>query len=256
RAIQFEIDRQIELVESGGDVVQQTLLWDPNKLETRQMRSKEEAHDYRYFPEPDIPPVVVEPELLEEIRAELPELPDKRKNRFEKELGLSNEDAVTLTENRYLADYYEEVVDALGDAKAAANVVMTEVLRVLNEQGLEIRSFSIKASRLAELITLKQEDKINSSALQTIFNEMLERDDTPADLAKELNLLQVSDSSFIEPIIASVIEENPEEAQKYRDGKKQVIGFFIGQVMKQSRGKANPKQVRELIAASLDGESS
>ncbi|MEX1212753.1 MAG: Asp-tRNA(Asn)/Glu-tRNA(Gln) amidotransferase subunit GatB [Balneolaceae bacterium] len=252
RAIHFEIDRQIELVESGGDVVQHTLLWDPNKLETRQMRSKEEAHDYRYFPEPDIPPVVVQPELLEEIRAELPELPDKRKIRFEQELGLSLEDAVTLTENRYLADYYEEVVGALGDAKAAANVVMTEVLRVLNEQGLEIRSFPIGADRLARLIALKTDDKINSSALQTLFNEMLEQEGEPDDLAREMNLIQVSDSSFIEPIITSVIEENPEEAQKYRDGKKQVIGFFIGQVMKQSRGKANPKQVRELIAAALD----
>lgn len=252
RAIHFEIDRQIELVEAGGEVVQQTLLWDPNKLETRQMRSKEEAHDYRYFPEPDIPPVVVQPELLEEIRAELPELPDKRKARFESELGLSTDDAVTLTESRYLADYYEAVTESLNDAKAAANVVMTEVLRVLNEQGLDIRSFPIEPERLASLIALKKEDKINSSALQTLFDAMLDRSESPEDLAEEMNLVQVSDSSFIEPIIQSVIEQNPDEAQKYREGKKQVIGFFIGQVMQQSKGKANPKQVRELIAAALD----
>ncbi|MEX0890438.1 MAG: Asp-tRNA(Asn)/Glu-tRNA(Gln) amidotransferase subunit GatB, partial [Balneolaceae bacterium] len=252
RAIQFEIDRQIELVESGGSVVQKTLLWDANKLETREMRSKEEAHDYRYFPEPDIPPVVVSKELLEEIRSELPEMPDHRRQRFTEELKLSEEDAITLTESRYLADYFESVLEFLDDAKAVANVVMTETLRVLNEQGLYIQEFSISPERLAGLIGLKKEDKINSSALQTIFNEMIERDEPAEVLAEEMNLIQVSDTGFIEPIVEQVVADNPEEAQKYRDGKKQVIGFFIGQVMKQSKGKANPKQVRELIAEKLN----
>jgi len=254
RAIQFEIDRQIELVESGGDVIQKTLLWDPNKLETREMRSKEEAHDYRYFPEPDIPPVVVSRYLLDEIRSELPEMPDKRRLRFMEELGLSEEDAVTLTESRYLADYFESVLDHLSDAKAVANVVMTEVLRVLNEQGLDIREFTITAMKLAELIALKKEDKINSSALQSIFNRMLESDLPAGQLAEQMNLLQVSDTGFIKPIIDRVIEENPDEVQKFRDGKQQVIGFFIGQIMKQSQGKANPKQVRELITEKLNAE--
>lgn len=252
RAITYEIERQIELVEAGGKVVQQTLLWDPNKLETRQMRSKEEAHDYRYFPEPDLPPVVVTEELLGQVREELPELPDVRLRRFMEELGLSTDDAVTLTESRALADYYEAVLGLLNKPKAVSNVVLTEVLRVLNEQSISIAEFSVSPERLAELISLKLEDKINSSALQTIFNNMLDSDKTASELAGEMNLLQVSDSGFIEPIVDEVIASNPEEVQRFKEGKKALIGFFIGQVMKKSQGKANPKQVRELISARLE----
>lgn len=251
RAIGFEIERQIELVESGGEVVQQTLLWDSNRLETRQMRSKEEAHDYRYFPEPDIPPVLVTEELLEEVRSELPELPDVRLRRFVESFGISEEDAATITENRYLADYYESVLSHLDDPKAVLNLVLTEVLRVLNEKGIDIRSFPIDEERLAELVRLKKEDRINSSAMQSIFDRMLENGKSAGELAEEMNLLQVSETGFVEPIIERILEENPDEAKKYRDGKTQVIGFLIGQVMKASEGKANPKQVRELLADKL-----
>jgi aspartyl-tRNA(Asn)/glutamyl-tRNA(Gln) amidotransferase subunit B len=253
RAIAFEIERQIELVESGGEVVQQTLLWDANKLETRQMRSKEEAHDYRYFPEPDLPPVVVTDELLEDVREELPELPSVRFKRFKEELGLNEDAAYTLTETRRLADYYEEVLSRLNDPRAVANVVLTEVLRILNMQSISIDKFPISAGRLAELIQLKSDDKINSSAMQDIFNEMLNSERSALDLAKEMNLIQVSDSGFIDPIIDEVIAENPDEVARYREGKKALIGFFIGQVMKQSQGKANPKQVRERITEKLEG---
>lgn len=252
RAIQFEIDRQIELIESGGTIVQQTLLWDANKMETRQMRSKEEAHDYRYFPEPDIPPVVVTEELLNDVRKGLPEMPDVRLQRFMNELKLNEEDAITLTENRYLADYFEEVVGCLNEPKAVANVVMTEVLRVLNERSIDVRQFGIDPKRLADLISLKNEDKINSSAMQQIFNRMLETDSEPGILAEQMNLLQVSDSGFIEPIIDDVIRQNPDEVERFRNGKKQLIGFFIGQVMQRSKGKANPKQVRELITDKIE----
>lgn len=252
RALTYEIERQIDLVESGGEVIQQTLLWDPNKLETRQMRSKEEAHDYRYFPEPDLPPIIVTSELLDEVQAELPEQPDVRFERFVKELGLNADDAEILTESRYLADYFEEALDILDDPKAIANVVLTEVLRVLNEKSISILEFSISPERLTELIQLKKDDKINSSAMQTIFNEMLESTDPPMDLAKKLNLIQVSDTGFLEPIIEDVIESNPEEVQRYREGKKALIGFFIGRVMKESKGKANPKLVRELISKKLE----
>jgi len=252
RAIQYEIDRQIELIESGGTVVQQTLLWDANKMETRQMRSKEEAHDYRYFPEPDIPPVVVTNEFREDVRNGLPEMPDVRLQRFMNELKLNEEDAVTLTENRYLADYFEEVISYLNEPKAVANVVMTEVLRVLNEKSTDVRQFGIDPKRLAELIGLKVEDKINSSAMQQIFNRMLETGAAPGELAEQMNLLQVSDSGFIEPIIDDVIKQNPEEVERFRNGKKQLIGFFIGEVMQRSRGKANPKQVRELITGKIE----
>lgn len=252
RALTYEIERQIDLVESGGDVVQQTLLWDPNKLETRQMRSKEEAHDYRYFPEPDLPPIIVTSDLLDEIQEELPELPDVRFERFVKELGLKHDDAEILTESRYLADYFEEALDILDDPKAISNVVLTEVLRVLNEKSISINEFSISPERLTELIQLKKDDKINSSAMQTIFNEMLENNDSPMELAKDMNLIQVSDSGFLDPIIEDVIESNPDEVKRYREGKKALIGFFIGQVMKESKGKANPKLVRELISEKLE----
>jgi len=229
-------------------------LWDANKQETRQMRTKEEAHDYRYFPEPDIPPVVVTEELLKEVKDNLPELPDVRLQRFMKELGLSEEDAIVLTESRYLADYYENILEELNEPKAVANIVLTEVLRVLNDRSITIREFPITVERIAELVKLKLDDKINSSAMQEIFNEMLTDDTSPEELAREMNLIQVSDSGFIEPIIDEVIESNPDEVEKYKGGKKALIGFFIGQVMKKSQGKANPKQVRELVTEKLNSE--
>lgn len=254
RAIQYEIERQIDLIESGGVVIQQTRLWDANKLETRQMRSKEEAHDYRYFPEPDIPPVRVAPELLDEIRKELPEMPGVKLERFVNQYGMTTADAETLTENRYLADYYEAVAGEGVEPKAASNFILTEVLRVLNEKGITIREFSIGPDLLAGLIALKSEDKINSSAMQEIFNRMVEDPRDPARLAEEMKLLQVSDTGFIEPLVESVLTANPDEVDRYRNGKKELIGFFIGQVMKQSKGQANPKQVRELLMKKLDSQ--
>lgn len=252
RAIQYEIDRQIDLIESGGKVVQETLLWDANKLETRQMRTKEEAHDYRYFPEPDIPPVIVTDAMLEEVEAELPEMPDVRKQRFVDEFSMSEDDARILTEDRYLADYFEDVLSHVDNPKPVSNIILTEVLRVLNDQSISIRAFPISADRLAGLVKLREEDKINSSAMTEIFNAMLEGDKTAREYAEELNLLQVSDTSFIEPIVEDVIDEHPDEVERYRNGKKGLIGFFIGQVMQRSQGKANPNLVRELISDRLE----
>lgn len=252
RAIHYEIYRQIDLIEDGGEVVQQTRLWDTSKMETRSMRSKEEAHDYRYFPEPDLPPIIVTDEMLEEIKEELPELADVRQKRFVEEYEMSEVDAVTLTDSKYLADYYEEVTEYLGNPKAASNIVLSEVLRVLNEQSIDIREFTIGADRLSELVKLKEDDKINSSALQKIFNKMLDGDKSAEEYAKEMNLIQVSDSGFLEPIVDEIISNNPDEVQRYKDGKKQLIGFFIGQAMKASKGKANPKLVKDLITEKLD----
>ena len=254
RAIQYEIDRQIDLIESGGKVVQQTLLWDANKMETRTMRSKEEAHDYRYFPEPDIPPVVVTDEMLEEIKASLPEMPDVRRQRFMDEFGMSADDATTLTEDRYLADYFEDTLTHVNNPKAVSKIILSEVLRALNEQSIAIGQFSISEERLAGLVQLRENDKINSSAMTEIFDAMLEEDQSAEALAKEMNLMQVSDSGFIEPIVDEVIESHPDEVERYRDGKKGLIGFFIGQVMQKSQGKANPQQVRELITERLENE--
>ncbi|WP_421775249.1 Asp-tRNA(Asn)/Glu-tRNA(Gln) amidotransferase subunit GatB [Gracilimonas sp.] len=252
KAIEYEIYRQIELIEEGGEVVQQTRLWDTSKMQTRPMRSKEEAHDYRYFPEPDLPPIIVTDEMLDEIREELPELADVRRKRFMDDFDMSEDDAVTITDSRYLADYYEEVVEHLGNPKAASNIVLSEVLRVLNEQSIDIREFSISAKRVSDLVKLKEEDKINSSAMQQIFNAMLDEDKEPEALAKEMNLIQVSDSGFLEPIVDEIIDNNPDEVARYKDGKKQLIGFFVGQAMKASRGKANPKLVKDLISKKLD----
>ncbi len=255
RAIQYEIERQIDIIESGGSVVQQTLLWDADKMETRLMRTKEEAHDYRYFPEPDIPPVVVDDEMLDEIREELPELPEVRKKRFMDEYEMSPVDARDLTADRYLADYYEKVLNHNYNPKTVSNIILSEVLRVLNEKSITIQQFSVTPKRLSGLISLREEDKINSSAMTKIFNAMVEGDKPAEEYAKELNLLQVSDTGFIEPIVDVVIDEHPNEVQRYQDGKKGLIGFFIGQVMKRSQGKAKPELVRELVSDKLDSKN-
>lgn len=251
KAIEFEIYRQIELIEDGGEVVQQTRLWDTTKNQTRVMRSKEEAHDYRYFPEPDLPPIIVTSELLAEVKAELPELADVRQKRFVSDYNMSEIDAITLTENRYLADYFEEVASHTGNAKSASNIVLGEVLRILNEQSIDIREFSITPERIAALVKLKDEDKINSSAMQQVFNAMLDNKKPAEELAKEMNLIQVSDSGFLEPIVDEIIANNPDEVQKFKDGKKQLMGFFVGQAMKASKGKANPKLVTEMVTKKL-----
>ncbi|HET8865511.1 MAG TPA: Asp-tRNA(Asn)/Glu-tRNA(Gln) amidotransferase subunit GatB [Gracilimonas sp.] len=252
RAIHYEIYRQIELIEDGGEVVQQTRLWDTSKLQSRAMRSKEEAHDYRYFPEPDLPPIHVTDAMLDDIREELPELADVRRKRFMDDYEMSVDDAITLTDSRYLADYYEAVVEHLGNPKAASNIVLSEVLRVLNEQSIDIREFSISAEKISELVKLKEEDKINSSAMQQIFNAMLEDKKEPEVLAKEMNLIQVSDSGFLDPIVDEIIKDNPDEVKRYKEGKTQLIGFFVGQAMKASKGKANPKLVKDLITEKLN----
>lgn len=254
RALEFEVERQIKLIESGGEVVQETLLWDANKLETRSMRSKEEAHDYRYFPEPDIPPVVVTDEMLGEIKRDLPEMPDVRRQRFMKDFEMSEDDAVTLTEDRYLADFYESILAAVDSPKAVSNLVLTEVLRTLNDRSIGIQEFPVSTERLAGLVQLREADKINSSALTEIFDAMLEEQKPAEELAKEMNLMQVSDDSFIKPMVDEVIKSHPDEVERFREGKKGLIGFFIGQVMQRSQGKANPNLVRELITKRLNGK--
>ncbi|MBO6534688.1 MAG: Asp-tRNA(Asn)/Glu-tRNA(Gln) amidotransferase subunit GatB [Balneolaceae bacterium] len=253
KAIEFEIYRQIELIESGGEVVQQTRLWDTSKMQTRIMRSKEEAHDYRYFPEPDLPPIIVTSEMLSEIKEELPELADVRQKRFVSDYGMSEVDAVTITEDRYLADFFEEVAEAAGNPKAALNLVLSEVLRVLNEQSINIKEFGVNPARLAELIKLKEEDKINSSAMQKIFDAMLDEDKSAEELAKEMNLIQVSDTGFLEELVDEIIANNPDEVERFKAGKKQLMGFFVGQAMKASMGKANPKMVTQMVTKKLEG---
>ncbi len=254
RAITYEVERQKQVIQSGGEVIQTTLLWDPNKLETRQLRSKEEAHDYRYFPDPDIPPVYVTDELLNELKAELPELPEVRLKRFVSEYDLSEKDAGILVSSKNLADYFESILSFTKENKLVSNIVLTEVRRVLNENGIEISEFTIEPKRLSGLIELRAGNKISSSAMQTIFNEMVSSTDEAESIAKKLNLIQVSDTGFLIPIVQKVIEDNPDEASRYREGKKGLIGFFVGQVMKQSAGKANPQMVSAMVREILESE--
>lgn len=251
RAIIYEIERQKQVILDGEEVVQQTMLWDSNKMVTREMRSKEEAHDYRYFPEPDIPPVVISEELLNQIESELPEMPDVRRERFMKEFGLPEFDAIVLTDSRYMADYFEEVLKTVPSPKAVSNLIITEVRRVLNELSIEIGDFSILPDRLGDLIKLKEDDKISSSAMQTIFNAMLESEKPAEELAKELNLIQVSDTGFIEELVDEVLSKFPDKVQEYLGGKEGLLGFFIGQVMRNSKGKANPQLVRDTVLSKI-----
>ncbi|MFW6347353.1 MAG: Asp-tRNA(Asn)/Glu-tRNA(Gln) amidotransferase subunit GatB [Cyclonatronaceae bacterium] len=253
RALTYEVERQRRLLLEGGKVIQQTLLWDANRLETRQLRSKEEAHDYRYFPEPDLPPVIVTEEMLADIRAELPEMPDVRKKRFMEELDLPEHDAQQLTEDRYLADYFEELHQKSGTAKAASNLILSEVKRVLNEQSITIQEFGLSPERLAGLLKLREADKISSSAMQTIFNEMLTNETDDAEtIAKAKNLMQVSDTGFLEPLVEEILAKNTDAVERYKAGKKGLMGFFVGQVMKQTKGKANPKMVSDMVQQKLE----
>lgn len=251
RAINYEIQVQEQEIRAGKPIIQQTLLWDSNKLVTRAMRSKEQAHDYRYFPEPDIPPVIVTQELMDEIKAELPELPTVRRERFKNELKLNEFDAHVLTETRYIAEFFENVLKTHNEPKSVANVITTEVRRVLNEQSIDIRDFSMSPERLGKLIAMKDSSKISSSAMQTIFNEMLNDNADPEKIAERLNLIQVSDSSFLEPIVDEVLAANADKVAQYKSGKVGLMGLFIGQVMQKSQGKANPQLVRDLIEQRL-----
>ena len=252
RALAYEVERQKEVVRSGGQVIQQTLLWNPTEMKTRQMRTKEEAHDYRYFPEPDIPPVMVSDEMLEQVRLEIPELPGERRKRYTTEYGFSDFDASVLTADRPLADFFEDVLAHGVRPKAAANLIITEVNRIMNEREITISDFPVDSERLAGLISLREEDKISSSAMQSLLDLMLDSDKDAETLAGEQNLIQVSDSGFLEPIVDQVIRDNPDEVAKYLGGKKGLIGFFVGQIMKKSQGKANPGMVRELLEKKLE----
>jgi aspartyl-tRNA(Asn)/glutamyl-tRNA(Gln) amidotransferase subunit B len=263
RAIDYEIKRQIRLLKRGGEVVHQTLLWDANQQETRPMRTKEMAHDYRYFPDPDLPQVVVTEGTLEAIRAALPELPEARHRRFVEQLGLPAYDASILTDERAVADYFEATLQALGQgtpseadmqaqAKAVSNFVMTEVLRVLNERSLDIDTFPVEPTRLAGLIQLRMADKVNSSGAQDLFNAMLDDARSPEAIAEAHNLLQVSDEGALLPVVEAVLEKHTSQVQLYLDGKQSLIGFFIGQVMRSFDGSPDPKLVRTLLQERLD----
>ena len=252
RAINFEVARQIELLESGRPVVQETRLYDPDKGETRSMRSKEEANDYRYFPDPDLLPVEVDPALIEAVRATLPELPDQKAARFSRQYGLSPYDAGVLSASRELAEYYEEVVrTTAADPKLAANWVMGDLAAELNREGLEVSSAKISAARLGELLGRIHDATISGKIAKEVF-ELMWSEGLGADAVIESKgLRQITDSAAIERAIEEVMAKNPAQLAEYRAGKDKLFGFFVGQVMKATGGKANPAQLNEILRAKL-----
>lgn len=254
KAINIEVERQIDVLESGGKVVQETRLYDADKDETRSMRSKEEANDYRYFPDPDLLPVQVSQALLDEVRATLPELPDARRQRFVNELKLSAYDAGLLTTDRELADYFETAVNAAeGDTKLAANWVNGELSAALNKENLSIADSPVSAENLGQLILRIKDNTISGKIAKQVFAALWAKEGDSADaIIASKGLKQMSDSGELEKLVDEIIAANQDQVEQYRAGKTKVLGFFVGQIMKNTGGKANPGQVNQLLKAKLD----
>ena len=250
QAIEFEATRQVELLENGGEVDQETRLWDPVKMETRSMRSKEEAHDYRYFPDPDLLPLEFAQSWVDEIKETLPELPDEKKHRFMSDFGLSAYDASVLIAERERANYYETVAEGR-DAKLAANWVINELLGILNKNEKSLSESPVSAEQLGGLIALISDETISGKIAKDVFAEMFSSGKNADVIVEEKGLKQVTDTGAIEALIDEVIAENPDNVEAYRGGKDKLFGFFVGQVMKKSQGKANPAAVNKLLKEKL-----
>jgi aspartyl-tRNA(Asn)/glutamyl-tRNA(Gln) amidotransferase subunit B len=254
RAINYEVERQIDLIEGGGKVVQETRLYDPDKGETRSMRSKEEANDYRYFPDPDLLPLAIGEDLIESVRATLPELPDEKAARFVRDFGLSEYDAGVLTASREMADYYETVVARLGgNAKLAANWVMGELSGALNKENLDVTESRVGADALAQLLARIVDNTISGKIAKDVFEAMWSEGKAADEIIEAKGLKQITDTSAIEQAIDEVMAKNPGQLAEYRSGKDKLFGFFVGQVMKATGGKANPAQLNELLKKKLAG---
>jgi len=253
RAIVFEINRQIDLIESGGTVAQETRLYDADKDETRTMRGKEDAHDYRYFPDPDLLPIAISGEFIDAVAARLPELPAQKRDRFIAEYGLSAQDAETLSQDRAVADYFEDTVaNAGGNARLSANWIAGELFAALKRSNLSIEASPITPSALGVLVGRIIDDTISGKIAKQVFEIMWQSGKTADLIIADHGLEQVTDDSAIEALVAQVLSDNPKQIKQYRAGKDKVFGFFVGQVMKLSRGKANPKQVNRLLKTHLD----
>ena len=252
RAINFEVERQVDLIESGGSVVQETRLYDSGRDETRSMRTKEEANDYRYFPDPDLLPLTIEEAQIAAARADLPELPWAKRARFISEFGLSDYDAGMLTGSRAMADYFERVAAAAGDAKLSANWVMGDLSGSLNKDNLDIEHSRVEADALAGLLARIGDGTISGKIAKEVFEAMWAGEGSADEIIEAKGLRQITDSDAIEAVIDQVIADNPTQLEQYRGGKDKLFGFFVGQVMKATRGKANPAQVNALLKARLD----
>jgi aspartyl-tRNA(Asn)/glutamyl-tRNA(Gln) amidotransferase subunit B len=252
KAIEFEVERHIKTLESGGQLTQETRLWDERLNETRPMRSKEEAHDYRYFPEPDLPPLIVSSELIDRVQASMPELPGPRAKRFAEQYGLSFADASQLTSDLSLADYYEAAVEASGgNARATTNWIRSELLRELENAGFSAGKSPVPAVELGALVRMIDEGTISGKQGKDVLVEMFASGKSAAAIVEERGLIQVSDTGEIDSVIDEVIAANPKQVEQFRGGKEGLFGFFVGQVMKASKGKANPKIVNERLREKL-----
>ena len=254
RALQYEIDRQTVLLQQGGTVVQQTLLWDANAGIARPMRSKEESHDYRYFPDPDLPALVIERSTIDRIRNELPELPAARRARFTRDYAVPEYDADVLTADKDVADYYEAVVRAGTDGKSASNWVMTDVLGSVKQEFDSIRSFPIPAGHLAELIAMVRSGAISHSTARQVFSRMITGGERAGQIVEREGLAQTRDTDQLAQWVQEIVSENTQEVQRYRAGDEKLLSFFMGQLMKRSKGKADPKLASELMRSALKGD--
>ncbi len=253
RAIQFEIDRQIEVIENGGQIHQVTMLYDADRHETRTMRSKEDAHDYRYFPDPDLLPIEITDDYIQSMANSLPELPAQKRKRFVDEYALTSKDAEILCEDRGIADYFEQATAASsGNPRLCANWITGELFAALNASNLQIEASPVGPAALGVLVSRIADNTISGKIAKQIFETMWETGQDPDDVIAEQGLQQVTDDSAIANLVEQVLNDNPDQIEQYRAGKDKVFGFFVGQVMKLSQGKANPKQVNKLLKARLD----
>ncbi|AGL01868.1 Asp-tRNA(Asn)/Glu-tRNA(Gln) amidotransferase subunit GatB [Desulfoscipio gibsoniae] len=252
KAISYEIERQMEVLEDGEKVVQETRTWDEARGVTLSMRSKEEAHDYRYFPDPDLAPLVIAREWVDEIKASLPELPDERRKRLVSAYGLPEYDAAVLTTTRELADYYEQCVELFNNPKLVSNWIMGDLARMMNASGQEIGDVRISPAQLAKMLQLLDKGTISGKIAKTVFEEMFNTGKDPGQVVEEKGLVQISDAGLIDKVVEEVIAANPKSVEDYRAGKEKAIGFLVGQVMKSTKGKANPGMVNKLLKEKLD----
>ncbi|WGZ95280.1 MAG: Asp-tRNA(Asn)/Glu-tRNA(Gln) amidotransferase subunit GatB [Candidatus Thiothrix putei] len=253
RAINHEVERQIDIIESGGKVVQETRLYDPDKDETRSMRSKEDANDYRYFPDPDLLPVEITPADIEAVRATMPELPDAKKQRFMSEFGLTAYDASLLTLSREVADYFEAAAQGCGDAKLAANWVNGEVSKTLADNEMEIAAIPVSSAALVELLKRIQDNTVSNKIARDVFAAMWNGEGSADAIIDKKGLKQITDTSAIEAVIDEIIANNPGQVAEYRSGKDKLFGFFVGQAMRASKGKANPNTLNDILKQKLEG---
>ncbi len=255
RAIDFEIERQIDVLESGGEVVQETRLYDPERNETRPMRGKEEAHDYRYFPDPDLPPMVLDDALVDAVRQTLPELPDAKRRRLTDRYGLGADDAQQLTASRETAEYFEAAVDAAGgdaQAKPVANWILGELSSFLNRDGIDIDAAPVEAAMLGGLIRRIADGTVSGKIAKDVFAAMWQGAGDADAVIDQRGLRQITDSAQIETVVDEVLAAHPEQVAQYRAGQQKVFGYLVGQVMKATRGQANPGRVNEILRARLE----